>query len=170
MFVHKLDSRYDFHTSAMGMVSSFLRDRSMVVEVDGVKSTPRSLSSGVLQRCIPSPLFFSMFINDFCSCIYFSKFHLYADDLQIYLYGNKKDFDEMIFVLNENLLNPRKLQVIPSLNIAVGMVLSSMFLCTVEIPWCDAVTELGVVIDGRLYATLHILRLLKFLTPKRVRL
>jgi hypothetical protein len=42
LFVHKLNSRYDFHTSTMGMVSSFLRDRSMVVEVDGVKSTPRS--------------------------------------------------------------------------------------------------------------------------------
>jgi hypothetical protein len=40
LYVHKLDSRYDFYTSAM--VSSFLRDRSMVVEVDGV---PRYLSS-----------------------------------------------------------------------------------------------------------------------------
>jgi hypothetical protein len=69
LFVHKLDSRYDFHTSAMGMVSSFLRDCSMVVEVDGVKSTPRSLSSGVPQGCIPSPLFFSMFIDDLCSCV-----------------------------------------------------------------------------------------------------
>jgi hypothetical protein len=47
LFVHKLDSRYDFH-------SSFLRVLSMVVEVDGVKSVPRYLSSG----CIPSPLFF----------------------------------------------------------------------------------------------------------------
>jgi hypothetical protein len=49
LFVHKLDSRYDFHRSAMGMVSSFLRDRSMVVEVEGVKSAPRYLSSGVPQ-------------------------------------------------------------------------------------------------------------------------
>jgi uncharacterized membrane protein len=30
----------------MGVVSSFLWDRSMVVEVDGVKSAPRYLSSG----------------------------------------------------------------------------------------------------------------------------
>jgi hypothetical protein len=45
LFVHKLDSRYDFHTSSMSMVSSFLRDRSMVVEVDGVKSAPRYLST-----------------------------------------------------------------------------------------------------------------------------
>jgi hypothetical protein len=63
------------------------------------------------------------------------------------------------------------------------MVLPSLFLGTEEIPWCDAVSDLGVVIDGRLCfdrqvtkvylrfnATLHRLRLLKFLTPKRVRL
>jgi hypothetical protein len=125
LFVHKLDSRYDFHTSAMGMVSSFLRVRSMVVEVDGVKSTPRSLSSGVPQGCIPSPLFFSIFINDLCSCIRFTKYHFYADDLQIYLSGDSKDLDEMISALNEDLgaiyqwsdvngllLNPRKSQAI----------------------------------------------------------
>jgi hypothetical protein len=59
LFVHKLDSRYDFHTSALGtIVSSFLQDRSMVVEVDDVKSPPRYLSSGVPQGCIPYPLFF----------------------------------------------------------------------------------------------------------------
>jgi hypothetical protein len=87
----------------MGMDLSFLRDRSMVVEFDGVKSTPRSLSSGVPQGCIPSPLIFSMFINDFCSCICFSKFHFCADDLQIYLSGDRKDLDEMISALNEDL-------------------------------------------------------------------
>jgi hypothetical protein len=40
------------------MVYSFLQDRSIMVEVDGVKSSPHSLFSGVLQGCIPSPLFF----------------------------------------------------------------------------------------------------------------
>jgi hypothetical protein len=90
---------------------------------------------------------------------------------------------ESIFALNEDLaaisrwlaangflLNPRK-------------VLPSMFLGTKEIPWCDAVTDLRVVIKGhfhldrqatkvclRSYDTLHRLRLLKFLTLKLVRL
>jgi hypothetical protein len=58
-----------------------------------------------------------------------------------------------------------------------------MFLGMEEIPLCDAVTDLGVVIDGRLRfdrqvtklcskinTTRHRLHLLKFLTPKRVRL
>jgi hypothetical protein len=65
----------------------------------------------------------------------------------------------------------------------VGIVLPCLFLGTEEIPWCDAVTDLGVVINGRLrfdrqvtkvcsrvYASLHRQRLLKILTPKRVRL
>jgi hypothetical protein len=65
----------------------------------------------------------------------------------------------------------------------LGMVLPSLFLGTEKIPWCDAVTDLEVVIDVRLrfdrqvtkvclrvYATLHRLRLLKYLTLKRVRL
>jgi hypothetical protein len=76
----------------------------MVVEVDGVKSTPSSLSSRVPQGCIPSPLFFfSMFINDLCSCIRLLKFHFYADDLQIYLSGDRKDLKEMISTRNEDL-------------------------------------------------------------------
>jgi hypothetical protein len=52
----------------------------MVVEVDarvdGSKSAPRALSSGVPQVCIPSPVCFSMFINDLCTCIRFSEFFI----------------------------------------------------------------------------------------------
>jgi hypothetical protein len=50
LFVHKLNSLYDCHTSAMGMVLSFLRNLSIVDEVG-------SLSSRVPQGCILSPLF-----------------------------------------------------------------------------------------------------------------
>jgi hypothetical protein len=66
-----------------------------------------------------------MYPNDLCSCIRFSKFHFYADDLQIYLSEDREDLDEMIFALNEDLaailkwsaengllLNPRKSQAI----------------------------------------------------------
>jgi hypothetical protein len=46
-------------------------------------------------------------------------------------------------------LTPRKSQVTLISNSAVDMVLPSLFLGTEEIPWCDAITELGVVIDSR---------------------
>jgi hypothetical protein len=70
--------------------------------------------------------------------IRFSKFHFFADDLQIYLSGDRKDLDEMISALNEDLaaisqwsaenellLNPHKSMAILILNSAVGMVLHS---------------------------------------------
>jgi hypothetical protein len=47
-----------FKLSAMGMVSSFLRDRSIVVEVDGVKFAPRYFSPGVSQGCSHLRCFF----------------------------------------------------------------------------------------------------------------
>jgi hypothetical protein len=177
LFDRMLNSRYDCHTSAMGMVSSFLRNLSIVDEVG-------SLSSRDPQGCIPSLLF----IDDLCFCIRFSKFHFYADadDLQIYLSGDRRDLDEMIFPFNEDLpvisrwsaengllLSLRKLQAILISNSAVDMMLSSLFFGMEEIPWCVAVTDLGLVIDGhlcfnrqvtkvcsRVYAILHIMRLL----------
>jgi hypothetical protein len=75
----------------------------MMVEVHGVKSSPLSLFSCVSQGCIPSPLFFSMFINGLCSSIRFAKFHFYADDLQIFLSGDKKDSNAIISALNDDL-------------------------------------------------------------------
>jgi hypothetical protein len=91
-----------------------------------------------------------MLINDLCSCIGFSKFHFNADDLQIYLSGDRKDLDEIIFALNEDfaaisrwsaenrlLLNPQNSQVILIFNSAVGMVLPCLLLGTEKIPWCQ---------------------------------
>jgi hypothetical protein len=80
LFIHKLGSRYDLHTSAIGMVSSFLR-------------APRHVHCLLVvpQGCTSSTLFFfSMFIKDLCLCIRFSKFLFYVDDLQIYLSGDRK--------------------------------------------------------------------------------
>jgi hypothetical protein len=75
----------------------------MMIEVDGVKSSPRSLFSGGPQGCILSPLFFSMFINGLCSSIRLAKFHLYADDLQIYISGDKKYLSGIVSALNDDL-------------------------------------------------------------------
>jgi hypothetical protein len=110
----------------------------------------------------------------------FFKVSFLCDDLQIYLSRDRKDLDEIISVLNEDLaaispwsaengllLNPRKSQAILISNSAVGMVLPSLFLGMEETTWCDAVTDLRMIIDVRLrfdrqvtkvsraYATLH---------------
>jgi hypothetical protein len=67
------------------MVSSFLRDRSVVIEVDEVKFTPHFL-------CISSSLFF-LSLSMICVRVFvFQKFISNADDLQIYLSEDIKHF------------------------------------------------------------------------------
>jgi hypothetical protein len=56
LFLHKLVSSFVFHGS--DMVSTFLNGRSMLVDVDSARSSPRALFSGVLHGYVQSPLFF----------------------------------------------------------------------------------------------------------------
>jgi hypothetical protein len=175
LFVHNhISSAHDMTLILQLWVSSFLRDRSMVVEVDGVKSTPRSLLSGDSQGCTLSLLCLSMIFvrvfvfQSFISVLMICRFICLGIES---IFALNEDFAAISRWLAANglLLNPRK-------------VLPSLFLGTKEIPWCDAVTDLRVVIKGhfhlssatkvcsRVHDTLHRLRLLKFLTLKRVRL
>jgi hypothetical protein len=74
-------------------------------------------------------------------CVLVFDFHFYADDLQIYFSAYRKDLDEMISALNEDLTAISrwsaeyglllKSQAILISNFAVGMVLSSWF--TIEL-------------------------------------
>jgi hypothetical protein len=133
-----------FISSTHGM--TFIRQlwawfHDLVVEVDGVKSAPRYLSSGVPQGCVHLRSFF-LSSSIICVLEFFSNFHFYAGDLQIYLSGDRKDLDGIVFALNEDLvaitrwaaekgllLNPRKSQEILISNSAVSMVLpNSLFL------------------------------------------
>jgi hypothetical protein len=57
LFSRKLVSSFDFHGSARDMVSTFLNVRSMVVDVDGTRSSPRAFCFPVC----PMVLFFTTF-------------------------------------------------------------------------------------------------------------
>jgi hypothetical protein len=137
-----------------------------------------------------------MFVNCLSERIRHWKFHFYADDLQIYLSGNRSNLDSLIARVSEDLeaihrwsirngllLNPAKLQVILVPNSTPELPLPLWFLGDTALEWKNVVTDLGLLIDCRLrfgrhvtkicsrvYSTLHRLRLLKFLTPKSVSL
>ena len=196
LLVHKLRVNYGFTSSAARMITSFLKDRLFVVEADGVRSSPRPITSGVPQGSILSPLLFSLFINDLSSSLREAKFHFYADDLQIYLSGKRGNLGglaarvnlELAAILdwsekNGLLLNAKKSQAMLIINRNSPQNLPRILLGTNPIEWSNHVRNLGIYVDSRLnfsrhvsavcskvYATLHRLRLLKYLTPRHVRL
>jgi hypothetical protein len=128
-----------------------------------------------------------MFIDSLRFVIRHCQFHFYADDLQIYLSGDKNDIDGITARVNEDLeaifrwsaetgltLNASKTQAMLISNDSPVSPLPNLFLGGVLLDWRDVVLNLGLLIDSKLlfvrHGALHRLRLLKFMTPKVVRL
>ncbi|OXU30669.1 hypothetical protein TSAR_002550 [Trichomalopsis sarcophagae] len=51
------------------------------------------------------PLFFSLTIHDLPDCLEHSAYHLYADDLEIYVRGKVGDADELVHKMNSDPAN-----------------------------------------------------------------
>ena len=64
-------------------IRAFLSNRSQQVIVDGAKSSPAPVTSGVPQGSVVGPILFLVFINDMPECIK-SRCRLFADDSIIY--------------------------------------------------------------------------------------
>lgn len=65
-------------------IKSYLMDRTQYVLLNGHRSKPISVYSGVPQGSYLGPLLFIIYINDIVNIIKYSKCLLYADDLKIF--------------------------------------------------------------------------------------
>ena len=68
----------------LNFIINYLQSRTQIVNINGVFSTERNVSSGVIQGSVLGPIFFSIFINDVDEHIVNSKILKYADDIRIY--------------------------------------------------------------------------------------
>ena len=64
-------------------IKAFLLNRTQVVAVDGVKSYPTVVISGVPQGTVLGPILFLIFINDINTCIEHSTIRFFADDTRL---------------------------------------------------------------------------------------
>jgi hypothetical protein len=117
LFVLKLRQRYGFHATAAALVSSYLSPRYQKVACGNNVSPLAPLVASVLQGSPISRSFcFSLFIDDMTEVLGFSKYHMYADDLQICHSRPRKSF-LIVFVrltmICQRFLNPSKSMVLP---------------------------------------------------------
>jgi hypothetical protein len=92
---------YGVRQNNLHWFESYLSDRRQFAEVNGSKSTPESVLTGVPQGSILGPLLFIIYTNDLPHCVNESQINMYADDTAIYF--AHKSVKTINAVLNDDL-------------------------------------------------------------------
>lgn len=153
---------------------SYLCGRKQRVQVDDTHSDWCDVVAGVPQGGVLSPLLFSIFINTLVTVLRFSSFHLYADDVQLYLAFPPSDIANAVELLTEDLravsswsqkfglkINTSKTQVMITgsrgfLSRLDRNSLPSVKYNDVPLVYCSDVKNLGLVISESLNWDNHI--------------
>ena len=75
---------YGFPPRFLNWISEFLRNRTMLVKIDGELSTCKEMISGVPQGSVLGPLLFMLYVNDLPNVVRTSEVRMYADDTKLY--------------------------------------------------------------------------------------
>ena len=92
ILLHRLDHGFGIKGTALKWFHSYITGRQFCVSVGGVMSDKFDLSCGVPQGSIIGPRVFTMYAQ-YVACIikrHKLNYHIYADDVQIYMFFNPK--------------------------------------------------------------------------------
>lgn len=160
-------SRLRISPETLHWFSQYLHNRKQRVRIDQAYSSWCGVGTGVPQGGILSPLLFSLFINGITSSLH-CDYHLYADDLQLYVRTDVNTLNSAIAWLNSDLssiyswsarygvvVNPNKCQ---SIIVGSSRLLSKVDMNVIDpvrfdnvpIPFSSEVRNLGIYLDSHL--------------------
>lgn len=91
--------------TSLNWFMAFMKNKRQFVEIDSKRSNTQDIKCGLLQGDNLSQTLFSLVINDVTNHIEFCKFHLYADDLAIYLRTKTNNLIDSIDRVNTDIEN-----------------------------------------------------------------
>ena len=100
LLLKKLD-HYGIRGNVNNWFQSYLSQREQFVTINGYKSVSLPVTCGVPQGSVLGPLLFLLYINDLPNTSNLLKFHLFADDTNIYF--SSKNLDAIQQTLNNEL-------------------------------------------------------------------
>ena len=141
LILAKLES-HGFQNEALEWVQSYLCDRKQKVKNDLGESDWIHLKNGVPQGSILGPLLFLVLVSDLHTSILNGKYHMYADDTQIYYHCKWNQVSNVISKINQDLervlnfssTNCLKLNAGKSFFIIIGSAHSIKKLKDIELP------------------------------------
>ncbi|XP_031339427.1 uncharacterized protein LOC116167944 [Photinus pyralis] len=143
-----------FDDNSVSWFTAYLNCRSQRVRISHRSSSFARIKRGVPQGSVLGPLLFSAFTFDLPTSLHQLRYHLYADDLQLYIECSTSNIEETIDVVNSDLLgvqtwcqnNGLRLNPAKSTAICVGPRLHSelvssfqLRLMSESIPWSTTV-------------------------------
>lgn len=149
----------------LSWLSSYLFNRSQMVLVNGHRSEPFPVTSGVPQGSHLGPLLFLIFLNNIGMCFKHCYFSLYADDLKMYLSINSIN-DCILLQSDLNDLHDycRKNKIVLNVEKCCFISFTRKFqnfafdynLNGVPLKQVTSIKDLGVILDKKMTFSLHV--------------